>query len=107
MPKWLNVGIYFALSLLLIDIAAIYAAIRLVHAYRVDWVQQIDLLPVVLVTVTTVLSLYVMNVYQFHRRSSATTTALRTFFGVAVAGLLVSSVLYATKSTDTTAVIEN
>ena len=83
---------------------AIYAATRIVHAYRIEWLEKIDLLPIVVIALVTVLALYVMNVYQFHRRRSATNMALRTFFAVAIAGLIMSSFLYATKSTDVTTV---
>ena len=104
MPKWLNRGFNFAVVLFFHDVIAIYVAVRLVHSYRIDWLKQIDLLPIVGIALVTVTALYVMNVYQFHRRRSATNMALRTFFAVAVAGLLMSSVLYATKSTDVTTV---
>ena len=104
MPKWLNMGFYYAVALFFLDAAAIYGAIRIVHAWRIEWLNRIDLLPVVAIILVTVLSLYAMNVYQFHRRRSATNMAVRTFFAVAVAGLVMSSVLYATKSTDVTTV---
>ncbi len=104
MPKWLNLGFYFAVALFFIDAAALYGAVHVVHAWRIDWLDEIDLLPILVVILVTVLALYVMNVYQFHRRRSATNMAMRTFFAVAVAGLLMSSVLYATKSTDVTTV---
>ena len=104
MPKWLNLGFYYAVALFCHDVIAIYAAIRIVHAYRIEWLKKIDLLPVLIIVVVTLMALYVMNVYQFHRRRSATNMALRTFFAVTVAGLIMSSFLYATKSTDVTTV---
>lgn len=104
MPKWLNLGFYYAVALFFVDAASLYGAIRIVHAWRIEWLKRIDLVPVLAIILVTVLALYVMNVYQFHRRRSATNMAVRTFFAVAVAGLLMSSVLYATKSTDVTTV---
>lgn len=104
MPKWLNLGFYYAVALFFHDVIAIYAAIRIVHAYRIEWLKKIDLLPILVIVLVTLMALYVMNVYQFHRRRSATNMALRTFFAVTVAGLIMSSFLYATKSTDVTTV---
>lgn len=104
MPKWLNLGFYYAVALFFHDVIAIYAAIHIVHAYRLEWLEKIDLLPVLIIVAVTLLALYVMNVYQFHRRRSATNMALRTFIAVTVAGLVMSSFLYATKSTDVTTV---
>lgn len=104
MPKWLNLGFYYAIALFFHDVIAIYTAIRIVHAYRIEWLKQIDLLPILVIVLVTLMALYVMNVYQFHRRRSATNMALRTFFAVAIAGLIMSSFLYATKSTDVTTV---
>ena len=104
MPKWLNLGFYFALALLLLDVIAVYAAIHIVHAVRIEWLQEIDILPVVLLIVVNITALYIANLYQFHRRRSATNMAVRTFLTVLMAGLIVSSILYATKSTDVTTV---
>ncbi|MGI9316021.1 MAG: hypothetical protein ACR2QW_01715, partial [bacterium] len=104
MPKWLNIGFYYAVALFFHDVIAIYAAIHVVHAYRIEWLKKIDLLPILVIILVSLMALYVMNVYQFHRRHSATNMALRTFFAVAVAGLIMSSFLYATKSTDVTTV---
>jgi exopolysaccharide biosynthesis polyprenyl glycosylphosphotransferase len=104
MPKWLNLGFYYAVALFFHDVIAIYVAIRIVHAYRIEWLKKIDLLPILVIVLVTLMALYVMNVYQFHRRRSATNMALRTFFAVAIAGLIMSSFLYATKSTDVTTV---
>jgi exopolysaccharide biosynthesis polyprenyl glycosylphosphotransferase len=104
MPKWLNLGFYYAVALFFHDVIALYAAIHIVHAYRIEWLKKIDLLPILVIVLVTLMALYVMNVYQFHRRRSATNMALRTFFAVMIAGLIMSSFLYATKSTDVTTV---
>ena len=104
MPKWLNLGLYFAAALLIHDVVAIYGAVYFVHTVRIDWFQSLNLGAVLVITIITVTTLYVMNVYQFHRRRSATHMAIRTFLAVGIAGLLMLAFLYATQSADSTSV---
>ena len=104
MPKWLNLGLYFAAALFIHDIVAIYGSAYIVHSIRIDWFTTLDIGPIIVMIAITVLSLYIMNVYQFHRRRSATQMAIRTFLAVCVAGLIMLAILYVTQSTDSTSV---
>ena len=104
MPKWLNFGFYLAVILFVHDGLMVFGSIKLIHYLRLDWAVQLDVIPIIIITATTLLSLYVMNVYQFHRRRSATSMAIRTFIAILISGLIISSALYATKSTDVTTI---
>lgn len=104
MPKWLNFGFYLAVILLIFDAVMIFVSVKIVHALRLDYKLQVDLRYLLLVIGATLLVMYVMNVYQFHRRRTATNMAIRTFAAITFSMLLISSFLYVTKSTDVTSV---
>ena len=52
----------------------------------------------------TIIGLYVMNVYYFDEQRTGTQLMARTFIGVILSGVVISSVIYITKTTDTTEV---
>ncbi len=88
--------------LVILDIAALYVALGLVHEWRLGyWVREVDL-RLGGVIVLTIFCLYVMSAYRLDRElSAALRTSIRAFVGVAVSGAIMASVIYVTKATDT------
>jgi sugar transferase (PEP-CTERM system associated) len=99
MLRWLGPRVYQGVFLVVMDIALLYVATGLVHKIRLGfWIKQINQ-PFILISAGVVLGLYLFNAYSFDRRETAHQIALRTFAGVVVSGLIISSFIYVTKST--------
>ena len=88
-----------AITFLIHDILAIYLSFGIAHYFYVEphrWIQQVDL-PLLAITAVTLGGLYIMDVYSLNREVSATRLAVRSFVGVAVAGILTATALYVTR----------
>lgn len=86
-------------NFLIHDIVAFYVSFGISHYWYVQpskWIQGLDL-PFLALMAVTLAGLYIMDVYTLRREISATRLAARTFFGVAVAGVLVATALYVTR----------
>jgi len=102
MPKWLVSSLHLGVLLLLHDVIALYTSIGIAYQIRYGfWLPAIDF-PHVLVIVITIIGLYVMNVYYFDKQRTSTQLMARTLIGVILSGAVISSVIYITKTTDTT-----
>jgi len=102
MPKWSTIKLNQGVLLLLNDVIALYTSIGIAYQIRYGyWLPAINF-PLVSVILITIIGLYVMNVYYFDEQRSGTQLMARTFIGVIASGVVISSVIYITKTTDTT-----
>jgi len=104
MPKWLIIKLHQGVLLLLNDVIALYTSMGIAHQiHNGYWLPAISF-PLVTVILITIIGLYVMNVYYFDEQRTGTQLMARTFIGVVLSGVVISSVIYITKTTDTTEV---
>ena len=102
MPKWLITRLHQGVLLLLNDVVALYASIGIAYQVRYGfWLPAINL-PLISVILVTIIGLYVMNVYYFDEQRTGTQLMARTVIGVILSGVVITSVIYVTKTTDTT-----
>jgi len=102
MPKWLVTNLHQGVLLLVHDVVTLYVSIGLANQIRAGhWIEKIDF-SLGLIILSSIVGLYVMNVYSFDRRRTNIQLVTRTFVGVALGGAIISSVLYVTETTDAT-----
>ena len=92
--KILNVG----LLLLVFDMMGLYISVGIAHYIRIGSAVSILNIPLLGIAFLTVIVLYVMNAYSLERQTSIIRLAARTVTAIIVIGVIVTSIIYLTRS---------